>query len=173
MTSRSSETDPSPREGQVSRRTFLTSLSLALGAVGSMVVGVPILGFILGPMFGKAPHRWVGIGQAKNFNTGETVKFTFQDPSSLPWAGVTAKAAGWLRRESQNEFIAFAINCTHLGCPVRWEPEAKLFMCPCHGGVYYSNGKVAGGPPPRPLNRYKTRVRNGEVQIQTRPLPIT
>ena len=72
-----------------------------------------------------------------------------------------------------DEFIAFAVNCSHLVCPVRWMADANLFMCPCHGGVYYQNGAVAAGPPPSPLPRYPVRVKNGYVQIQTAPIPIS
>jgi menaquinol-cytochrome c reductase iron-sulfur subunit len=79
---------------------------------------------------------------------------------------VSGDRSAWLRRQAGNDFTAFAINCTHLGCPVRWEGNADLFMCPCHGGVYYSNGDVAGGPPPRPLHRYPVRITDGQVEIQ-------
>ncbi|MEJ2637255.1 MAG: Rieske 2Fe-2S domain-containing protein, partial [Calditrichia bacterium] len=78
----------------------------------------------------------------------------------------------WLRRDSELVFIAFSIDCTHLGCPVRWLPEANLFMCPCHGGVYYKDGSVAAGPPPESLRRYPVRVVNNTVEIYTGPLPI-
>jgi Rieske Fe-S protein len=44
--------------------------------------------------------------------------------------------------------------CTHLGCTVNWKPEAKAFLCPCHDAKFDENGKVLGGPPPRPLDRY-------------------
>ena len=91
-----------------------------------------------------------------------------------PYLGrACAKTAAWLRRESDQQFIAFAINCTHLGCPVRWLPNADLFMCPCHGGVFYKDGTVASGPPPKPLVTYPVRVRDGRVEILTSPLPIT
>jgi menaquinol-cytochrome c reductase iron-sulfur subunit len=103
---------------------------------------------------------------------GSTVKVDFPDPSPLPWSGVTARTAAWLRRKSDTDFVAFSINCTHLGCPVRWLPDADLFMCPCHGGVFYNNGGVASGPPPKPLVRYPVRVQNGMVEILTSPLPI-
>ncbi|MGH9447270.1 MAG: ubiquinol-cytochrome c reductase iron-sulfur subunit, partial [Terriglobia bacterium] len=66
-----------------------------------------------------------------------------------------------------------SVDCTHLGCPVRWLPKANLFMCPCHGGVFYANGDVASGPPPKPLTQYPVRVQGGYVQILTSPLPIT
>jgi menaquinol-cytochrome c reductase iron-sulfur subunit len=71
------------------------------------------------------------------------------------------------------EFIAFSVNCTHLGCPVRWLQDADLFMCPCHGGVYYSDGTVAAGPPPKSLIRYDVRTANGQVEIKTMAIPIT
>ena len=52
-------------------------------------------------------------------------------------------------------------------------PDAERFMCPCHGGVYYKDGTVAAGPPPKPLVRYDVRIENGEVQVQVLPIPIT
>jgi menaquinol-cytochrome c reductase iron-sulfur subunit len=141
--------------------------------LGSAVAfAVPMIGFILGPLIRRVPSAWRSVGQADSFAIGKTVVVRYDDSSELPWAGVTARTAAWLRRESADEFIAFSINCTHLGCPVRWLPEADLFMCPCHGGVYYKNGEVAAGPPPRPLTRYPVRVRNGEVEILTQPIPI-
>jgi menaquinol-cytochrome c reductase iron-sulfur subunit len=91
----------------------------------------------------------------------------------MPWAGVSAKTAAWLRRVSQDQFVAFSVDCTHLGCPVRWLADADLFMCPCHGGVYYQDGRVAAGPPPKSLVQYAVRTNNGEVEIKTIPIPIT
>jgi menaquinol-cytochrome c reductase iron-sulfur subunit len=55
---------------------------------------------------------------------------------------------------------------------VRWVADAELFLCPCHGGVYYADGTVSAGPPPRTLPQYPVRVRNGEVEILTSPIPI-
>jgi quinol---cytochrome c reductase iron-sulfur subunit, bacillus type len=45
---------------------------------------------------------------------------------------------------------------------------AQRFICPCHGGVYEFDGKVGGGPPVRPLDRFKTKVENGRVLIGDR-----
>jgi menaquinol-cytochrome c reductase iron-sulfur subunit len=157
----------------VCRRRFLQRLSIGLGALCGAMLALPGIGFVLAPLFRKSPELWRGVGKLDAFKVGETVNVTFLDPSPLPWAGVTARTAAWLRRVNNDEFIAFAVNCSHLGCPVRWMQEANLFMCPCHGGVYYNDGRVAAGPPPRPLTRYPVRIENGEVQLQTRPLPIT
>lgn len=154
-----------------SRRKFLAAVSVAAGGLGALIVGVPSVIFLLG--LRKAPQVWRAVGRVSDFQPGSTVRVAFDDPSPLPWAGVTARTAAWLRREGNDEFVAFAVNCTHLGCPVQWLPNADLFMCPCHGGVFYKDGQVASGPPPRPLTRYTVRVREGAVEILTSPLPIT
>lgn len=158
---------------EVSRRRFFEKLSIALIGVCAAIVGLPVIGFVFAPFFRKPPERWVKIGKPDDFEIGKTVAVTVLDPSPLPWAGVTSHNAVWLRRVSESGFIAFSANCTHLGCPVRWLEGAELFMCPCHGGVYYSDGRVAAGPPPRPLFRYDVRVENGEIQMKSVVVPIS
>jgi menaquinol-cytochrome c reductase iron-sulfur subunit len=153
-------------QATLKRRQFLAKLCVGLGGVGAAIVGVPIVGFLLAPLLRKVPDQWQPLGAVDQFKVGETVLVTLNDPSPLPWAGVAAKAAAWLRRDDDQVFVAFAVNCTHLGCPVRWLQDASLFMCPCHGGVFYHDGKPAAGPPPRPLTQYAVRVRAGQVEIQ-------
>ena len=166
------ETTITTPSNEYDRRQFLARLSIGLGVFGAALVGVPVLGFLLSPLFEKPPEIWRAVGAVDRFRIGDTVEVTFLDASPLPWAGVTARSAAWLRRDSEQQFIAFSINCTHLGCPVRWLPDAGLFMCPCHGGVYYNDGTVAAGPPPKPLVRYPVRVRDGQVEIQASSIPI-
>ena len=165
---------PTPAETpeELSRRKFFARLSLTVGGLLAVGLGAPMVGFILAPLARKRPEVWRSVGKVDDFKTGQTVDVRYEDPSALPWAGVTAHTAAWLRRESEDRFIAFSIHCTHLGCPVRWMPQAELFLCPCHGGVSYKDGSVAAGPPERALTRYAVRLLGGEVQIQTAPLPI-
>jgi Rieske Fe-S protein len=66
------------------------------------------------------------------------------------------------------QFIAISTRCMHLGCPVRWIEAAARFVCPCHGGVYDFTGRRTGGPPVRPLDRFYTRVQNGQVEVGPR-----
>jgi Rieske Fe-S protein len=72
-------------------------------------------------------------------------------------------------------FLVLAVNCAHLGCPVEWFQEAGLFLCPCHGGVYYSNGERASGPPPRGLYHCVYRVTRAgkgfQLEIQAPHFP--
>jgi menaquinol-cytochrome c reductase iron-sulfur subunit len=158
---------------EISRRDFFLKISLGLAGISAIAAAVPVVSAIIAPLLEKKNQLWRTVGKVDDFQTGSTSLVTFINADPQPYAGVTAKSAAWLRKNDENNFIAFAANCTHLGCPVRWENEAHLFMCPCHGGVYYADGTVAGGPPPKPLNQYEVRVFNKEVQIKTAPVPIT
>ena len=158
----------------VSRRRFLGRVSLALSGLAAAVVSVPIVAYLLSPLLQPPPEEWRDLGLVDNFKIGETVEVAFDEPSSLPWAGQTSRTAVWLRRTGQSDFTAYGLNCTHLGCPVNWREGAELFLCPCHGGVYYADGSVAGGPPPRPLVRYSVRIFDSQrVQVLTKPLHQT
>lgn len=163
--------EPEAKPSGQNRRRFLSRLTVLIGSVAGVVVAIPSVAFLLG--LRKVPSVWRTVGKLQDFQIGNTVNVAFLDPSPLPWAGVTAQTAAWLRRVSADQFIAFSVNCTHLGCPVRWLQSAELFMCPCHGGVFYANGTVASGPPPKPLTQYPVRIQDGEVQILASPLPIT
>jgi menaquinol-cytochrome c reductase iron-sulfur subunit len=164
--------DPPGAAPTIERRRFLSRLSMALSAAVAAVVAVPVVGFLLSPLTRKPPRQWRVVGSVDQFKVGETVNVNFEDASPLPWAGVTAHTAAWLRRDGATEFTAFSVHCTHLGCPVQWFANARLFLCPCHGGVYNADGTVAAGPPPKPLSRYPVRVRGGQVEILTSPIPI-
>ena len=156
----------------LSRRAFLNRLSLILSGLIGLVLSVPILAYLLTPLLRRPPGVWLDVGHLDVFRIGETVQVAIEDPSPLEWAGQTARTSVWLRRDGQTNFTAFAVNCTHLACPVNWRAEARLFLCPCQGGVFYADGRVAGGPPPRPLVRYDVPVQDGVVQVLTGPVPI-
>lgn len=162
-------------EGPISeeRRKMLAKLSIGAGCAGAAIIVGPVAGFLLAPLVEPVKREWRGVGAASAFEKGKTVEVKFADASSVAWAGVTAQTGAWLRCGQDGEFTAFAINCTHLGCPVRWLEKAELFMCPCHGGVYYKDGTVAAGPPPRPLVQYPVRVNQGQVEVLAGPTPIT
>jgi menaquinol-cytochrome c reductase iron-sulfur subunit len=158
---------------EISRRKFFMKLSLGLAGFSAAIAAIPVISAVLAPLLESKVEKWRTVGSLNDFKVNTTTLVTFINADPEPYAGMTAKSAAWLRRNENNNFIAFAANCTHLGCPVRWEKDAHLFMCPCHGGVYYADGTVAAGPPPKPLTKYEVRIYKDEVQIKTAPLPIT
>ena len=157
----------------ITRKDFMTRLSLSLAALSAAVAAVPVISALVAPLLERKEGQWRTVGHIDDFPVGSTHLVSFANADSEPYAGMETKSAAWLRRNDTRTFTAFAVNCSHLGCPVRWQEDAQLFMCPCHGGVYYKDGSVAAGPPPRRLTEYKIRIMKNEVQLQTAPLPIT
>lgn len=156
-----------------SRRDFMMKVSLGLGGLAAVAVSVPVVGALIAPLLDDKPEVWRNVGSPDDFPVGTTKLVKFENADPKAWSGTTARTAAWLRREDEDKYTVFSVNCTHLGCPVRWEPDAELFMCPCHGGVYYRDGTVAAGPPPKSLRQYAVRVAQGQVQVGTAPIPIT
>lgn len=157
----------------LNRRSFIMKILWSMSALVGLIITIPVIGALIGPIVKKKPQSWRPVGDIDDFQVGNTVLVKFENADPEAWAGVSAQTASWLRRVSENEFVAYSVNCTHLGCPVRWMADAELFLCPCHGGVYNKDGSRAAGPPPHGLAHYPVRIKNNKVEIQTSPLPIT
>jgi Rieske Fe-S protein len=155
----------------MTRRTLLNRLALLINGIAAVLVGAPLIGFIFAPAVEKAKNKWVSLGKLETFTVGQTKLAEYMNPYLVPWDGQVAKVPCWVRRIDEKTFQVFAINCAHLGCPVKWFAESKLFMCPCHGGVYYEDGSRASGPPPRGLFEYEYRVENGNLEVRGGRLP--
>jgi len=156
----------------VSRRWLLLKVGALFNAVVGVAVAVPVVKYLLSPVKPDNAYKsWVSLGTIDTFPVGETRLAKFTNPVSLEWDGATDRVACWVRRISPPEFQVFAINCAHLGCPVRWFPQSQLFMCPCHGGAYYADGSRASGPPERGLFTYDAKIVDGKLQINAGQLP--
>jgi Rieske Fe-S protein len=156
----------------VSRRWMLLKLGVLINAAVGVAVAVPVVRYLLGPIRPKGAYNsWISLGSIDQFPAGETRLATYKNPFTDAWDGETANTACWVRRIDATNFQVFAINCAHLGCPVRWFPQSGLFMCPCHGGVYYSDGSRASGPPERGLFEYKYKVAGNELHISAGQTP--
>lgn len=163
-----------PNENNISRRGLLMKLGIFFNGLVAAALAVPIVRFLLSSITrGRASAylSWVSLGQVSEFPEGETRLATFRNPYVMPTDGKTVDIACWVRRVAGEQFQVFAVNCAHLGCPVRWFPQSGLFMCPCHGGAYYRDGSRASGPPERGLFVYPYKVTNGLVTIQAGELP--
>jgi Rieske Fe-S protein len=155
------------------RRGFFAWLTYGLGALAALLVAVPFLGFLFG--LRKRETKWKTLGKVSDFKVKETQLKKFENPIREPWDGEVAQTGVYVRYEGEDrtktdlteryKFLIFAVNCAHLGCPVSWFSQSGLFLCPCHGGVYYANGDRASGPPPRGLFRCRYRVLKDEKGV--------
>jgi menaquinol-cytochrome c reductase iron-sulfur subunit len=164
---------PAGKEAAHTRRVFLFKLAVMLNATVGAVLAVPLVGYLLGPTLKKSSNigSWISIGNINEFPVSETRLANFVSPVANFDDGETAKVACWVRRISAQQFQVFAINCAHLGCPVRWFAQSKLFMCPCHGGAYYQDGSRASGPPERGLFEYRYKLDGDSLTIHAGDMP--
>jgi Rieske Fe-S protein len=161
-------TEPS----HIGRRTLL--LGVFLNGIVGLVLGVPVVRFLLSPLGRGKQHGadpWISLGSIDQFPVGQTRLATYQAPMVSPADGETDHTACWVRRVGETRFQVFAVNCAHLGCPVRWFPQSGLFLCPCHGGAYYADGARASGPPERGLFEYPYRIDGASLLIRAGAMP--
>jgi len=158
----------------LTRRELLTRLGIFLNSIVAVILAVPIVRYLLSPVArGRrlGYESWVPLGNLDQFPPGQTRLATYRNPVVDPWDGETADIACWVRNVDGKTFQVFAVNCAHLGCPVRWFAQSSLFMCPCHGGVYYQDGSRASGPPERGLFEYLYTIDSGKLLIQAGEMP--
>lgn len=102
---------------------------------------------------------WFAAGTASAFEIDQPVHFADQ--------------GFWLVRRAEAEFLALYEKDPHLGCSVPWRSEFEFmglkgwFRNPCHGETYDLDGRCYAGPCPRGLDRFRVRVVNGEVMVDT------
>ena len=159
-------------EGEtMTRRTVFGIGVQAAGVLAVAPVALASVGFAIAPIFDRPEEAWRGVGSPDDYSPTTYRQAVITEVDGV---GDSGKTTVYVRRGSEavgedpDEFIAISTRCAHLGCPVRYVQAAGNFICPCHGGVYDFEGKVIGGPPVRPLDRFQTRVVGDSLQIGPR-----
>ena len=171
----------------VDRATFLSLATIGVGGLIGAGVTLPVLGFGVLPSFmGEGVETFdVDLGPISNFPEGEYVIATYlQNPD----IGEVSRRTAFIRNNGRTDdgtpsFTALFSRCVHLGCPV--QPNGPIdeegrkdvngvelrpvlaasFGCPCHGGLYDSEGNRSAGPPVRSLDRYEFSIVNGNLVL--------
>lgn len=154
--------DSTPRK--FTRRTFIGWWIASL-LTSTVVVGLaPILVYLWpAPPKGqkKTPIKVALSKPVSELSAGDAVKF--DAPTSPNSAFVMADGGGdnapgdlafggFVVKDLDGKVSVLAINCSHLGCSVALNPDAKTFDCPCHGSRFHLDGTVLHGPAANPLS---------------------
>jgi len=167
------------------RATFLSLATVGVGGLIGAGVTLPALGFGVLPSFvgDRVETKEVDLGPISNFPEGQYVIATYLEDPDL---GEVTRRTAFVRNNGRTEagepsFTTIFSRCVHLGCPVQpngpIDEEARQevngvelrpvlaasFGCPCHGGLYDSEGNRTAGPPVRSLDRYEFSIRNGNL----------
>ena len=143
-----------PLRGEVSRRGFLSLLSLSW--VTFTAASAAMAGALTRFMFPNVlyePPMELKVGFPSEF-TVDAVDERFKASRGI-----------WIVREAAG-FYCLSTVCTHLGCTPNWLAPERKFKCPCHGSGFYATGINFEGPAPRPLERFKVSVAaDGQIEV--------
>jgi menaquinol-cytochrome c reductase iron-sulfur subunit len=167
---------PGAFEGEtITRRRFMNGVANASGAIAAAAITLPALGFAIAPVFQHTADSWQEIGPVSRYTETDYVPEVITLQPGIGEAGLSiayvrlhSLAIDGPVKDEYDRVIAISSRCAHVGCPVRYVAAAQSFVCPCHGGVYNIRGIRTGGPPPRPLDRFYTLIRNGQVYVGPR-----
>ena len=154
-----------------SRRDFLKTVGIGGIGVGlAAVAAVPAGAYVTYPLTHvtvSGSGTFVKVGKSANFKAGEPVKVDVFADKKDAWNRVVKVKIGsaWMVREGET-LHAYSSVCPHLGCAFDYEPDQKKFKCPCHFAAYTIDGKVAGGPAPRPLDELDVEEKDGVVSVR-------
>jgi nitrite reductase/ring-hydroxylating ferredoxin subunit len=139
-----------PADDALTRREFTKFLVLTSGAFAAGQAWIGAMSLLGGDR--AFPEKW--IVEVAKVPVDGVVEFNYPDEDS-PCV---------LVRLSDERFVAYGQQCSHLSCAVIPRPEEGKLHCPCHHGYFEINeGRPIAGPPRRPLPRVILEVREGDV----------
>jgi len=151
---------------QLSRRNFLAIATGAIGAVIGIVIAIPAVAYVVGPALQRrTAENWVRLGPTSKVELGNPTLFKTSVENQTGWIVSEDELSVYVLTEDGREYIALSNICTHLGCRVRWINDQKQYFCPCHNAAFDKIGLVVSGPPPKPLDRYETKVEDDQLYI--------
>lgn len=151
------------------RRDFLELLAKGGGGVIAAIVAIPAAIAVLSPVIRRRREEvWLPVGRLDEFDPDAVSKAVVE----IPWNPESLRGKGvFVWRVSGKDVVVFSRSCTDLSCPVTYDPGSGWFYCPCHGGIFDEEGVNVAGPPPRPLDRFSTRVTGGVLEIDLNSIP--
>ncbi len=152
----------------ISRRRFLSRMTGLLTGIVGLLLGIPLVGSAIGPLFMKKTSPWVKLGGLSDVTPGTPTKFAYSYLKMDGWQQKTVRGTAYIVSQNGDNLSVYSNVCTHLGCGVRWDSSRNAFLCPCHNGGFDINGKVILGPPPRPLDRFEHKVEGGVILIKVK-----
>jgi menaquinol-cytochrome c reductase iron-sulfur subunit len=157
---------------EISRRRFAIAGTQVVGTGVAVMLGVPIVGFLLNPLFHSTPIVEQEVGLIANLPLNQPTRFEFPFTPQPSWPAPPSDYAIYAVRygSGADQVRVFSNICTHMQCPVRWDDNLALFLCPCHGGLYDLSGVNVGGPPPKPLPQWVHRISSSGVLFVTNRL---
>jgi menaquinol-cytochrome c reductase iron-sulfur subunit len=152
-------------ENSNDRRGFVLTMMYGLWVAIGTALSIPAAIYLLFPPKLRRDNEFTEAGDVTKMVPSSPVEMVFRRNRIDGWRISSEKSTAWAVKLDNGEVIAFAPQCTHLGCAVHWDDPKKQFLCPCHNSVFSIDGKVVSGPAPRPLDRFEAKVQNNKLML--------
>ncbi len=136
------------------RRTFIQWLWLIVGGVAAFEFLLLVFSFLKPDKpkeFRDNGDNIIDAGPIEAFKPGTVTAFV--------------RGRFYLVCHERGGFLALSSKCTHLGCSLPWNQEAKQFICPCHSSKFDITGDVLSAPAPRAMDHFKLEIVNGNTNV--------
>lgn len=153
-------------EQDVSRRGFLGWATGLLAGLGTLFVGVPLIGTIVTEVEPKSRETFVNVGDVTGLKPEEPAAFPFVDEVRDAYIQERVPRMVWVVKQADGAVVAYSPVCPHLGCEFFWEPASRRFVCPCHNSQWDVNGRILHGPTPRPMDTLPSKVVKGALFVR-------
>ncbi len=155
-----------PKSPHMSRREFVSIVTVAAGTVMGAIIGIPAIGYLIAPALQKvSAEAWIPVGPLANFQVGVPTLFNFNRTTVNGWVQTVNSYGVYIIKQADGSVIALSNKCTHLSCRVNWKQENSAYVCPCHDAWFNIDGGIIKGPKPRPLDKYETKIENDTLSI--------
>lgn len=151
---------------QISRQEFMKFSVAVLATLSGIVMGIPLISALIGPAIQKSKQHFAKVAKVASLNTGIPEDLNFADVAEDAFIKSTNLHSVWAIKNSDSDVTVYSPICPHLGCRYTWQADSEHFVCPCHGSVFSKDGKVLGGPAPRPLDTLPTKIENGDLYVE-------
>lgn len=145
------------------RRTF--SLLAGFWSLIGAALSLPAVAYLFSAPKSRKQADWIDAGDISKLPLNQPEEVVFRRNRADGWKVTSEKNTAWVIRTGDQDVIALAPQCTHLGCAYHWAEQTREFVCPCHTSAFSMDGKVLTGPAPRPLDRYDIKVENNRLMI--------
>lgn len=160
------DTQPtSPEKTASTRRGFLKLLIAVTAFLISVILGVPFIRGLVPSRLRTAKQVWYKVAEVDSLPKGRPARLNFVARIDDAYRHETSVRSVWAIKHSSSAVTVYSPICTHLGCYYKWNGASGHFECPCHGSVFALDGKVLGGPAPRPLDALPARIDNGALFV--------
>lgn len=156
------------RKNRYNRRDFIKDVTVLVGGMISLLLGWPVIGYLLAPAMRKEENsNVIDLGPLENFPNGIPTPFGITRTRINGWERTATIIGMYVLRKDDKSVQVLSNICTHLACQVNWDSVDQEYKCPCHDGYYDIDGFVISGPPPRPLDELKAKIEDGNLYVIT------